>query len=260
VNHIQRYNQRLLREALQTPQIIRSIEVMPEQRLRIGTVPWDEYWGHADNLATEIAELKAAWTALIAGKFAAKWRRDFVRAHFSLLARCLDCHSRDYPAIPLLRKVVGFETIRVFGDCGGSAAAIFNARHPVYLLSKLTNPRAPDNPKYVPLVCPCTRSSDPEPIYWHYRRIPLTRSGGGQLFVYPPTDVRCRASSHALVGQLFACLTPRSDPWVRERSESLYDAVFDDLAANSASRRVRGNIRPWSRTDAVIGERAMVPP
>ena len=40
------------------------------------------------------------------------------------------------------------------GDCGGVAAAIVSARHPVYLLGKLANPRGPENPKYLPLVCP----------------------------------------------------------------------------------------------------------
>jgi hypothetical protein len=237
VDRTQRYNQRLLREAAQEPRIIRSLEVMSGRRIRIDTVDWDEYWGYADDVAAEIEELKNAWTALILGKFATQWRCDFVRAYFSLLTRCLDCHSRDHHLLSLLRKVVGFETIRVFGDCGGSAAAVLNTRNPVYLLSKVANPRAPDNPKYLPLICPCDELSNA--MYWHYRRIPLVRSGGGQLFVYPSAEVRDRSSSHALIGQLFACLTPRNDPWIRERAQSLYEAVFDDLATSSASTRVR---------------------
>jgi hypothetical protein len=64
------------------------------------------------------------------------------------------------------------------------------------------------------------------------------RTGGIQLFVYPPTEVCNRPSSHALIGQLFACLTPKSDPWIRERSQSLYDGVFASLVAHSASPRL----------------------
>jgi len=133
---------------------------------------------------------------------------------------------------------VGFETIRVSGDCGGSAAAIVSARHPVYLLSKLATPHAPENPKYLPLICPFGNLRGGDALYWHYRRISLMRTGGIQLFVYPPAEVCNRPLSHALIGQLFACLTPRSDPWIRERSQSLYDGVFASLVARSASPRL----------------------
>ena len=64
------------------------------------------------------------------------------------------------------------------------------------------------------------------------------QSGGVQLFVYPPAEVVNRPLSHALIGQLFACLTPRSDPWIRERSQSLFDGVFAPLVAGSASPRL----------------------
>ena len=85
----------------------------------------------------------------------------------------------------VLQKIVGFETIRVSGDCGGSAAAIVSARHPVYLLGKLASPHAPENPKYLPLVCPCGTWPEAHALYWHYRRIPLFRTNSIQLFVYP---------------------------------------------------------------------------
>jgi hypothetical protein len=147
-------------------------------------------------------------------------------------------HASGQNALPLLRKVVGFESIRVSGDSGGSAAAIINARHPVYLLSKVASPGAPENPKYLPLICPCGDPLGPGDLYWHYRRIPLMRTNGIQLFVYPPAEVGDRPLSHALIGQLFACLTPRSDPWIRERSQSLFDGVFSPLVARSASPRL----------------------
>ena len=230
----QRYNQRLLRNALRETRLITSIDVTTTRRLRVTSETWDEYWGPCDFLAGEIAQLKAAWTALIAGRFDDKLRSDFVRTYFLLLRACLDCHARGHNVLTLLRKVVGFETIRIFGDCDGSAAAIISVRHPAYLLSKLARPDAPENPKYLPLLCPCGDLPGTAALYWHYRRIPLTRTGGIQLFVYPPTEVCNRPSSHALIGQLFACLTPKTDPWIRERSQSLYEGVFASLVARSA--------------------------
>ena len=238
MDHLQRHNQRLVRSAFREPRLLTALDVSAGRRIRVTSVTWDEYWEHRGPLAEEIAQLKAAWTALIAGKFASSLRHDFVRTYFLLLRACLDRHACGQNALSLLRKVVGFETIHVSGDCGGSAAAIVSARHPVYLLSKLANPHAPENPKYLPLVCPCGASPEANSLYWHYRRIPLIQTDGIQLFVYPPAQVCNRPlRSHALIGQLFACLTPRSDPWIRERSQSLYDGVFASLVAR-ASRRL----------------------
>jgi len=64
------------------------------------------------------------------------------------------------------------------------------------------------------------------------------RTDGIQLFVYPPAKVCNRPLSHALIGQLFTCLTPRSDPWIRERSQSLFVGAFAPLVARPASRRL----------------------
>ena len=124
MDHIQRYNQRLLRNALWDTRLITSLDVSAGRRIRVTSATWDEYWGRFDPLAREIAQLKAAWTALIVGKFAGNLRCDFVRAYFLLLRACLDQHACGQNVTSVLRKVVGFETIRVSGDCGGSAAAI----------------------------------------------------------------------------------------------------------------------------------------
>jgi hypothetical protein len=228
----------LLRNALRETRLITSLDVIVGRRIRVTSVTWDKYWGHCCPLEREIAQLKAAWTVLIAGKFASNLRRDFVRTYFLLLRTCLDQHACGQNVLDVLRKVVGFESILVSGDCGGSAAAIVSARHPVYLLSKLARPHAPENPKYLPLICPCGNLSDASALYWHYRRIPLMRTGGIQLFVYPPAEVCNRPLSHALIGQLFACLTPRCDPWIRERSRSLFQGVFNPLVARAATSRL----------------------
>lgn len=238
MDRIQRYNQRLLRNALRETRLITSLDVTAGRRIRVTSTSWDEYWGQCGPWAGEIVRLKAAWIALIAGQFAAGLRREFVRAYFHFLHACLADYAHGQNSLGVLRKIVGLETIRVSGDCGGSAAAIINARHPVYLLSRLATPSAPENPKYLPLVCPCLDSPGPGVLYWHYRRIPLMQTRGIQLFVYPTTMVGDRPLSHTLIGQLFTCLTPRSDPWIRERSRSLFDGVFGQLVAQCSPSRL----------------------
>ena len=239
MDHIQRYNQRLLRNALRKTRLITSLYVTSGRHIRVTSVTWDEYWGHCGPLAGAIAELKADWSTLIAGNFVSNLRGHFGRTYFLLLRTCLDRHASSKDILSLLRKVVGFETIHVSGDCGGSAAAIVSARHPVYLLRKLARPHAPENPKYLPLICPSGILSEENALYWRYRRIPLIRTAGIQLFVYPPAEVCDRPLSHALIGQLFTCLTPRSDPWIRERSRSLFQGVFNPLVARSATSRLQ---------------------
>ena len=238
MDRVQRYNQRLLRNAVRDTRLITSISVAAGRRIHITSTTWDEYWRRCGFWARELAQLKAAWTALITGNFASHLCREFVRAFFQLLSACLDGHCSEQESLSALRKIVGFETIRVSGDCGGSAAAIISARHPVYLLSKVAHPDAPENPKYLPLVCPCGDLPGPGTLYWHYRRIPLMRTRGVQLFVYPTAEVGGRPLSHALIGQLFACLTPRNDPWIRERSQSLFDGVFGRLTTRLAPPRL----------------------
>ncbi len=238
MDRIQRYNQSVLLKALRESRLITSLDVTSGRRILVTSIPWDEYWGDCSIYAGEIEQLKVAWTALVTGRHAVRRRRDFVRAYFLLLHACLEGYGRIQQTLPVLRKVVGFETIQVSGQCGSLAAAVISARNPVYLLSKLASPQAPENPKYLPLICPCDHLSREGATYWHYRRISLTGRDRIQLFVYPPTELRNRPLSHALIGQLFACLTPRSDPWVRERSQSLFDGVFSSLVARSASDRL----------------------
>ena len=67
MDRIQRYNQRLLRNAVRETRLITSIDVTAGRRIRVTSATWDEYWGQCGPWAREIAQLKAAWTALIAG-------------------------------------------------------------------------------------------------------------------------------------------------------------------------------------------------
>ena len=82
VDRIQRYNQRLLQNAVRETRLITSIDVAAGRRIRVTSATWDEYWGQCGPFATEIAQLKAAWTALTAKNFASSLRPDFVRAYF----------------------------------------------------------------------------------------------------------------------------------------------------------------------------------
>jgi len=73
--------------------LITSIDVTAGRRIRVIGATWEEYWGQCGPFTREIAQLKAAWTALIAGNFASSLRPELVRAYFRLLRICLDGHA-----------------------------------------------------------------------------------------------------------------------------------------------------------------------
>ena len=70
VDRLQKYNQRLMGNALREPRLLTSLDVTAGRRMRITSVPWEEYWGQCEALTKEVAELKVAWTALISGNLA----------------------------------------------------------------------------------------------------------------------------------------------------------------------------------------------
>ena len=82
MDRLQRYNQRLVRHALRETRLVTALDVTTGRRIRVTSVTWDEYWGQCGPVAREIAQLKAAWTALIAGSFASRLGCLTLRAAF----------------------------------------------------------------------------------------------------------------------------------------------------------------------------------
>ncbi|MGA2030922.1 MAG: hypothetical protein ABSG68_01590, partial [Thermoguttaceae bacterium] len=217
MNRLQRRNQRVVAKALGKPLLVTSLDVSSSRLIDVQTATWEEYWDGCDCVAEEIRRLRGAWSALIEGGYPVGQRTPFVQAYFALLRRCLDGHSRGDVDLPVLTKVVGFETFRVSCHQGQLAAGIFNIRNPAYLLSRVALPKAPEDPKFLPLVCPPDSLAEDSRLFCHYRRIGILGGRRAQLFVYPPVDARDRSSSYRLIAELFASLTPKNDPWVQER-------------------------------------------
>lgn len=239
MNRLQRHNQRVVVSALAKPLLITSIDVSSGRLLGVSTATWGEYWDGCDCVAEEIRRLRGAWSALIEGGYSVGQQTPFVQAYFALLRRCLDGHSRGDVGLPVLAKVVGFETFPVSCHQGQLAAGMFNIRNPAYLLSRVALPKAPEDPKFLPLICLPDSSAESGQLFCHYRRIGMLGGRRAQLFVYPPVDARDRSSSYRLIAELFASLTPKSDPWVQERIRLLFDGVFADLVSPLQGNRVQ---------------------
>jgi len=239
LNKLQRRNQRLLAAALREPQLVTSIHVSNRRIIDVKTSPWREYWNGCDSLGRELERLHTAWSALIDGGYSAARRSSFVHAYFVALRVGLRRYLRCELELSVLRKLVGFETLSISGERDEQAAGLFSIRNPAYLLSRIALPKAPENPKFLPLICPPGGSTGAGSLFSHYRRIGISEGHRTDLFVYPPTEARYRSSSYWLIGELFASLTPKNDPWVRLRSRLLFEGVFAELVASLARKRIR---------------------
>lgn len=240
MNHLQRNNHWLIRDALKKTQLLASISVSDGGTIETVSLEWEDYWDDCHPLMGELQCLKTAWALFIKNNgYSIDQHADYVRAYFKLLHVGLNCFCHGEIDLRSLWRIVAFETFQVCGEQGPLAAGIFNVRNPAYLLSRLSYPRAPDNPKYLPLLCPLDHALETGQLYGHYRRIPIQGTKGIQLFVYPLIKSRDQPLSHSLIGRLFASLTPKTDPWVHERSQFLFHGVFAALVEQLASTRIQ---------------------
>jgi hypothetical protein len=239
MNKLQRRNQRVVAETLGKSLLITSIDVSTDRFIDVQTTTWEKYWCRCDCAAEEIERLHGAWNILIASGYSAKQLKPFVQAYFALLHTCLNGYLCGQIDLSVLRKVVGFETFSISCKQGELAAGIFNVRNPAYLLSRVALPKAPEDPKFLPLICPHDSATNSSQLFCHYRRIGISKGCRAQLFVYPPVDARYRSSSYWLISELFASLTQKNDPWVEERTRLLFDSAFADLVASTGKNRLR---------------------
>ena len=161
-----------------------------------------------------------------------------MQSYFSLLKKSLFHIANGHARLHVLKKVIGFEVFHITGENNQSLVGTFNTRNPAYLLSRISHPNARHDPKFLPLVCPFIETGKPRQ-YCHYRRISIANDSNAQLFVYPPVDNSFQSKSHSLISKFFKSLTPKSDPWIRERTNFLYTSVFGRLVQNCQASQIR---------------------
>ena len=239
LNRLQRQNQHLIKRALRQPVVFTSLRVDSRRVVHVHTASWHEYWDGCDALPPGLTRLHASWKQYVEHRYSAAYRERYVHAYFSLLHDCLDAYRRDHIAAYLLGKVIGFETFGISGDQGQPVAGAFNVGNPAYLLSRIARLRAAENPKFLPLICLSGELREGSGLFRHYRRIGIMDSYRAELFVHSPAEPRACSLAYRLIGELFASLTPKSDPWSNERSRSLFEGAFGHVIAPFAKRHLR---------------------
>ena len=173
MNRLQTRNQRAILRSLKEPKLVGSVRVDVGHLLDVEELGWDDYWNDCQPLTEQLAPLNAAWLDLIESAHAPTAFSKYVSAYFALLKACLKRALRGEVGLSVLWKVIGFETFHILDQDSHAVAGAINVRHPAYLLSKVAQPKAFDDPKSLPLICPFRNDSAPDRLYCHYRRIPV---------------------------------------------------------------------------------------
>ncbi|MGD0078237.1 MAG: hypothetical protein ABSB91_06390 [Sedimentisphaerales bacterium] len=201
------------------------------------TLSWQKYWEPVIPLLSPIGHnivenLREARRQYIQTKFSHQTRISYCFNYFCLLEEVLKVQKNgcdETAKLTLLGKVLGFENfvIRWINGEHGAACSTSTIRNPCYLLSKIKQPQAKDDPKFIALITgPNVAHSDAARIYYHYRQYKIDNEFGISLLLCPATSLSERANSFTLIESLTSGFSDKTDPRSKQRSQILADLAI----------------------------------
>jgi hypothetical protein len=139
----------------------------------------------------------------------------------------------------LLRKILGFENfgIRWADGSRGLCCGTSTIRNPCYLLVKIKQPQASDDPKFLAIItAPDIPNSDEAPLFYHYRQYKIDDEFGMSLLLYPAVALSQRANSFTLIESLVSGFSDKSDPRTKQRSQILADLAISPFLSGLYSK------------------------
>jgi hypothetical protein len=131
--------------------------------------------------------------------------------------------------LTLLNKALGFEnfTIRWADGSSGLACGTSTIRNPCYLLAKIKQPQAYDDPKFLAIVTePDISGSGEAHLFYPYRQYKIDDEFEISLLLYPAVALPERANSFALLESFILGFSNKSDPRSKQRSQVLADVAI----------------------------------
>ena len=208
-------------------QLMQTLMVAGNGRIEVTSVPWEDYWGTSQvgltcHQAQQLRVLESARLAYIAAGHDLTSAPSYCHAYFAFLRDLLSGPTDELA----LRALLGLEsfTITCWAYHSAHAAGALTIRHPVYLLAKLREPKAYDDSKFLPLVCPHFGTSPGSaPLFYNYHRIQIQNDPSASLRVYPAVDVCRRTESFACIEAISAALSFKPDPRSQQRAIAICD-------------------------------------
>lgn len=195
--------------------------------IHIQGASWDQYWGPVKSRMRpgelkRLDALKQRRVAYIKSGYVLEDAIPYCHAYFDLLRSLLVNRS----STSALRLLLGLECFRIMrhADESSCAAGVITVRHPVYMLAKLREPGAYDDPKFLPVVSPCNWDDpDSTDLFYHYRQVKVHGDPPASLLMYPAIDLAERANSFSCIDSVSSSLRYQSDPRSRNRAQAIAD-------------------------------------
>ncbi len=208
---------------------------------------WKEYWvpvmPQLSSTGLQILDdLKVARQQYIASKFSRKTMIRYCFHYFCLLEevlRALENVCNENATSTLLSKVLGFEnfTIQWSDGSSGLACGTSTIRNPCYLLAKIKQPQAYNDPKFLANITgPDISNPNEGRLFYHYRQYKIDNEFGISLLLYPAVALSHRADSFTLIESLTSGFSGKSDPRSKQRSEILADLAISPFLSGMFSK------------------------
>lgn len=218
-------NRSAISRILRSDQLIDRMMVCGDGRLEVKCVGWDDYWAPARSSlnvenALQLHALKSHRKAYITSGYDLSFAPAYCQAYFCLLLALLTGVKHT----PALRSLLGLESFDItwWADDKAHAAGAVTIRHPVYLLAKLREPKAYDDPKFLAVVYPHgDTESGPANLFYYYRQIKIQDDPSASLLIYPAIDLASRTESFACIEAASSALSFKPDPRSRQRAAAI---------------------------------------
>lgn len=230
-------NRAKLLAAVEKPEVITGISLSNNGAINISTCNWKKYWEPVFSLNN--AELTAAveslhiiWNQYILSRFKPSFHRDYCYLYYSLIQKALDLSPEFSKPGPLeiISRIAAFENFNIRLDSSqglACAACTTTTRNPNYLLGKLKNPNAPEDPQLLPLI---TIHDAPSEMYYHYRQHKLSIDSNSSLLLYPAANHANRPDSFSAISKLESAISSGADPWAGKRAQTFVKGLLPFLS------------------------------
>ena len=233
-------NWHLISSARRSGQLIKRLDLRLRFGFDIETIDWQDYWQNAiesvrsSEFCTKLESLRLARTAYFANPRNENCAKDYCRNYFEFLHDAVHSEDLGQHQWKVLRCLVGLETIPVYWQKTScpDLIAVNTKTNPVYLLSRIHQPKSWDNIRFLPMVGYGSFGQDNEqknPLYHQYRRITGGRSESTTLLTYIPVAIEDRKNSFIAWQHLAASLTRKKDTLIGTRSQCLSEQVAQPI-------------------------------
>ena len=206
---------------------------------------WEEYWASVMSQLSPIGlrvldNLRHSHKQYVASEFNYGTMAEYCFHYFCLLGevlRSVKTDHREEATAVLLSKVLGFEnfTIRWAYESDGLACGTSTIRNPCYLVAKIKQPQARDDPKFLAIVAGPDMPNE-APLFYHYRQYRIDDEFGISVLLYPAVALSQRADSFTLIESFSSGFSGKSDPRSRQRSEILADLAISPFLSDMFCR------------------------